>query len=330
MGKPSAPKPPDPAKVAGAQVAQNVSTALAQSTLNNVNQVTPDGSLTYSVDGYDTLTDPNTGQTYQIPRYTATQSLSEQGQALKGVNDAAGMNLATLARDQSARLGTLLGTPVDLSNDAVEGRLMELGRARLDPMLAQRQEGLRASLSAQGIKEGSAAYDRAMAREGQSQNDAYNQLLLTGRGQAVQEALTARNQPINEITALTSGSQVSQPSFVGTNPAQLANVDRAGLENQAYQQNLAAWQQNMANRLGIMGGAFGLGANAIMASDRRLKTDIRRVGTTDGGLPIFTYRYKAGGPVQMGVMAQDVLEVAPHAVHDIGGGFLGVDYAGVR
>ena len=44
-------------------------------------------------------------------------------------------------------------------------------------------------------------------------------------------------------------------------------------------------------------------------------------------MPIYTYRYKSGGPMQAGVMAQDVLEVNPAAVVDMGDGFLGVNYA---
>lgn len=264
MGKSSrAPAPPDPAQTAGAQTAQNIGTAIAQQSLNNVNQITPDGALTFDQTGTTQWADPNTGRVHEIPQYTATQTLSDAQQAIKGQSDEAELNLATLANDQSARLGTLLGTPVDINNEATESRLMELGRSRLDPALDRRMETLRTSLSNQGIKEGSEAFDRAMARETESQNDAYNQLLLTGRGQAVQEALAERNQPINEITALMSGSQVSQPNFVSTNPAQLANVDRAGLEMAAYQGNLANWQQEQANRSATMGGLFGLGARAI-------------------------------------------------------------------
>lgn len=264
MGKSSkAPEPPDPRETAGAQTAQNVGTAIAQQTLNNVNQVTPDGSLTFKQTGTHRWVDPNTGQVHRIPRYTATQKLSGQQKKLHNISGDAEINLARLARDQSARLGDLLGVPVDINNEATEARLMELGRARLDPALDRRMETLRTTLSNQGIKEGSEAFDRAMARETESQNDAYNQLLLTGRGQAVQEALAERNQPINEITALMSGSQVSQPQFVGTNPAQIANVDRAGLEMAAYNGELAAWQQNQANKNATMGGLFGLAAGGL-------------------------------------------------------------------
>lgn len=54
-------------------------------------------------------------------------------------------------------------------------------------------------------------------------------------------------------------------------------------------------------------------------SDRRTKKDIKRIGKTDDGLPIYTFRYKAGGPIQMGVMAQDVEKVKPSAVKTVGG-----------
>lgn len=54
----------------------------------------------------------------------------------------------------------------------------------------------------------------------------------------------------------------------------------------------------------------GLGLQAAgLFSDRRLKTDIKRVGSTDEGTPVYTYRYQGEGPYHMGVMADE----APHA-----------------
>jgi hypothetical protein len=41
-------------------------------------------------------------------------------------------------------------------------------------------------------------------------------------------------------------------------------------------------------------------------SDRRAKMDIRRVGTTDGGVPIYTYKYVGDPVTRMGVMADEV------------------------
>lgn len=292
--------------------------------MNNVNQVTADGNLTYT-NTYQPWTDPNTGQVHQIPRYTATQTLSPAAQAIKDQDNRASLGMSTLAADQTAKLGSLLSSPVDLSTGATEARLMELGRSRLDPQLARRREDLQANLSNQGIKLGSTAYDRAMSGNDQGDNDAYNQLLLTGRGQAQQEALTARNQPINEITALMSGSQVSQPNYVSPNVAQMPTTDIAGLTNANYQQRLAAWQQKQQGIQGTLGGLFGLGAAAI--SDRRLKADIRKVGQRDG-LNLYEYRYvwDKPGTVRRGYMAQEVLAVIPQAVVRFGK-WLALDYS---
>lgn len=80
----------------------------------------------------------------------------------------------------------------------------------------------------------------------------------------------------------------------------------------------------------LLGGMSGIGGLIGAISDRRAKTDIRRVGTTDGGLPIYTYRYINGDPVTyMGIMAQEALETQPEAVIDTGAILL-VDYTKVH
>lgn len=79
--------------------------------------------------------------------------------------------------------------------------------------------------------------------------------------------------------------------------------------------------------------SFGMNAAPLLPllfpSDKRVKEDIQRVGKTDGGLPVYTYRYKGGGPRMMGVMAQDVQKKNPDAVGKIGG-ILAVDYGAVK
>jgi len=59
-------------------------------------------------------------------------------------------------------------------------------------------------------------------------------------------------------------------------------------------------------------------------SDRRLKTDIKRIGTHPLGIGI--YSYKIFGRRQIGVMADEVLKVKPEAVIVGPGGYLFVDY----
>ena len=328
MGKPSAPAPPDPKETSAASTSTNVGTAIANSYLNNMNQVTPDGSVSYEQTGTYQWSDPYTGKTYDIPRFTQTQTLSQNQQAIKGQNDAASLNLATLGNQLSGTLGQQLTGNFKLGNEAVESRLFELGSARLNPMFAQRDEALRTRLTNQGIREGSAAWNNAMTQQGQQQNDAYNQLLLQGRGQASQELLTEDNQRINQISALLNGGQVSQPNFMATPQSQIPTTDVAGIINNNYQQQMAAYNAQMQQSNSLLGGLFGLGSAGIFKfSDRRLKTDIEKVGETTEGIGVFSYRYKGDTERQVGVMAQEVEKKHPEAVITTPSGFKAVDYS---
>ena len=63
------------------------------------------------------------------------------------------------------------------------------------------------------------------------------------------------------------------------------------------------------------------------SSDQRLKTDIRAVGTTVYGLPLYRFRYTGGEALYEGVMAQDVLHVKPSAVSRGANGYYRVNYS---
>lgn len=316
MGKPKAPATPDPEKTASAQTGTNIGTAIANGYLSNINQVGPDGSLTYSQTGTKKWTDPLSGKVYNIPITTATTKLSDAQQGIYDTNQVTQQNLATIGKDQSAKIGQLLSSPLDLSNDAVEARINELGSKRLDPRFAREEDALRTRLLNQGVREGSAAFDAAMNNFSQGKNDAYNNLALTGRSQAVQEALTARNQPLNEIIGLLSGTQVNAPQFQQMQGQTMPTVDYAGLVNQDYQNKMAAYQQRMSMGQGLLGGLFGLGSSAIMASDERVKTDIEPIGEIKGHA-LYEYRYTGkfdDGKKHVGVMAQEVEKKRPDAV----------------
>jgi hypothetical protein len=155
-----------------------------------------------------------------------------------------------------------LDRPVDLNNDATEARLMELGTKRLNPQFARDEDSMRTRLINQGIRQGSDAWNTEMDDFGQRKNDAMNQLLLSGRGQAIQEQLTERNQPLNEITALMSGSQVSQPNFVNGPQTSVAGTDYAGMVKNNYDAQVAQQQMKNANQQAMMGGLFGLAGAA--------------------------------------------------------------------
>ena len=152
-----------------------------------------------------------------------------------------------------------------------------------------------------------------------NQNMAIQQSQQNWRNQMLSESLQLRNQPINEITALLSGSQIQAPNFSVNSPAPIPTTDYAGIVNQGYANQLGAYGQQMGAWNNIMGGLGGLGASLIMGSDRRLKRDVRRIGSRRG-LNLYEYRYvwDRPGVKRRGYMAQEVAEVRPDAVKRFG------------
>ncbi len=264
MGK-SAPAPTPPKETSAAQTGTGVSTSIANAFLQNMNEITPDGTKTFTQTDEHDFTDSYTGKSYTVPRFTVEQTLSETQQNIKDQNDRAGLNLSTLGADLSGTLGQQLTGNFGLGNEATESRLMDLGMKRLQPRFDERDEALRTRLANQGIKAGSEAYDREMGLLDEQETDAINQLLLSGRGQANQELLAEDNQRINQISALLNGGQVSAPNFmtganvggipITDNASIIANYDRAAAE--------AARDKNMGigSTLSGVGGLFsGYGA----------------------------------------------------------------------
>lgn len=314
----STPKAPDPVATAQAQSGLNRDTAITQQQLNMVNQVGPDGSLTYNQTGTNKFKDSK-GNWVETPTYTATTALSDAQKAIKTQTDAASLNLGTIANERTGFLKDYLSKPFDV-NAATESKLYDLGTKRLDPRFAQEQDALRTQLISSGLRPGTAAFDQQMQQFGQTKNDAYNNLALTGRQQAFNEASFERSQPLNEISALMSGAQVQQPQFASTPQTGVGGVDYTGLVNSKYQADVSKANAGM-------GGLFGLASAGIgLLSDRRAKTDIRRVGTLHNGLTVYSYRYKDSDETQIGLMADEVERIHPEAVTKGADGFSRVRY----
>jgi Chaperone of endosialidase len=320
MGK-KAPAAPDPYKTAAAQGGMNMDTAITQQLLNSGTQINPWGTVSTDQTGNSTFVDSQ-GKTITVPKFTQTTTLSPEQQAIFDQSQAAEGNLAGIANEQSQFLKDYLNKPFEFNNQDAEKWAFDLASPRIRQNQMQAEDTLRSTLANKGIREGSPAWIAEMTRMTNANTDQMNQLALTGRGQAFSEAMATRNQPLNEITALLSGSQVSNPATMSAPMPQagVAGVDYTGLVNQKFQADTANYQNKMGGLFGMLSSGVGL------FSDRRLKTDIRRVGATDDGVPIYTYRYVWGGPVHMGVMAQDV----PDAAFVTDSGFLAVDYGEVR
>lgn len=248
-----APKAPDPVQTAQAQAGVNLSTAVTQQNLNMVDQVNPWGSVNYNQNGSSRFKD-SFGNWIEVPNYTQTTTLSPEQQAIFDKSQAAQTNLAGIAEAQSGRVSDALSTPFEFSNQDAANWAYDLAQSRIAPQQQRNETALRDRLINSGIRPGTAAWDAEMSRLTNANTDQNNQLALAGRSQAFAENLATRNQPLNELSALLSGSQVSNPAQMSSATPQVGvgGVDYAGMVQDQYQAKLA-------NNNAMLGGLFGLG-----------------------------------------------------------------------
>lgn len=299
MGK-GAPQAPNPVNTIQQQTSSNRETAITNAGLGMVNQTDALGNkLTYAQEG---------SWADGTPRYTSTQTLSGPSQQLLNTGQQTQQNLANLAQEQSGRLSGLLNKPLDWS--AQQNYLNDLTAQNLNPQWDRMAEQNEQSLVNRGLRPGSTAYNNAADEFRQSRSNAFNNANLNNFGTALSSQLQLRNQPLNEILALSGGSQLQSPQFTNTPTAQMAGTDVGGIVNQGYANQMSEYNSQQKG----LGGLFDAGLGLLKLSDRRAKTDVVRVGQTDAGTPIYRYRYVSGGPSELGFIAQDLIDTQPDTV----------------
>lgn len=147
----------------------------------------------------------------------------------------------------------------------------------------------------------------------------------------IEEASYLRNMPINDIAALLgTGPGVQGPEFNPVSQVGVAAPDYAGMVQNQYNGQMNTYNQQQAARSNMMGSIFGaagsLGGAAIMMSDRRVKEDIKRIGTLANGLATYAFKYIGFKAQQFGVMAQEVLNIRPDAIVYGDDGLMRVNY----
>jgi hypothetical protein len=123
----------------------------------------------------------------------------------------------------------------------------------------------------QGIPLGSEAYENAKRMFDQRQNDKLVSSIIQGtqtglqaRGQGFSEQAYQRNEPINTLNAVRSGSQVTNPnSFYVNAPQQAttAGADYLGAAGMTGNANIAASNAENAQRNAMIQGLFSLGSS---------------------------------------------------------------------
>lgn len=335
---PSAPDAPDYAGAASQTAAGNLAAARQATAANRVNQITPYGELRYSITGEDP---------YGNPTWTATQSLNPQQQRLLDLQNQASIGLGELSGkglgyvsnmiDQPFSTSTLGAMPINAGEQYQDAMLR-----RLAPTLEQQRSSLETKLINQGIPQNSEAWNRAMMQQGQRENDLLNSAITSGFGVGLQarqrgfeELAYQRNEPINTLNAVRSGAQVTGPQFV--NSAQQATTqgpDLLGAAQMGYNAQMGDFNAKQQAQQNFNQGLMGLGAAGIMASDIRMKENIKQIHWMPNGLPVYEYEYKpefkdhplAGHGKFIGVMAQEVEHKYPQAVTTLDNGYKAVNY----
>ena len=254
---PSPPPAPDYTGAAQATASGNIAAAQQAQQANMVNQYTPYGSLTYSQSGQFPSGNP---------QYTSNINLSPTGQALLSASDTSKLGLAGLQQGATQNVANTMSKPFDLGGvQQTADASYKAQTARLDPQWAQNTELNDAKLANQGITPGSQAYEDQMRTFNAAKNDAYSQATqnaIATEPQTYQLASAAYNQPLNELNALRTGSQVTNPTFnpspqqqTAAGPNYLGAAQSAGQYGQGLYNAQVGQQNSQTAGLGQLGSA---------------------------------------------------------------------------
>ena len=334
---PSAPAAPDYTGAANATAAGNLAAAQTAAAANRVNQVTPYGNLNYSQNGTDAQGNPT---------WTATTSLSDVGQQLLNNQNSTSLGLGSAINSQLGNVQNTMSQPFNPNLPQVGinagQNYQDAAMSRLAPQLSQQRELLNNQLANQGIPVGSKAWQTAQMNQGQKENDllaanttqGFNTGLAANQ-QAYNQAMTNYNMPLNTLSALRTGAQVQNPTFVNSaNQATTAGPDLLGAAGSQYNAAMGNFNSGVAQQANFNSGLMGLAGAGIAASDIRMKENIDPIGVANNGLTVYRFEYKpefkdhelAGHGFHYGYMAQEVEQVFPYAVKTLDDGYKVVDY----
>lgn len=222
---------------------------------------------------------------------------SGRAMASMGVNPNSGrfqgMDRSSQIMGAAAKVGTMNAAAAAEKN---RGDQMRLAATQLGRGISG------ASLAASGASGGSAAGANNLNSTGYNMSAASGAQFMGGLGQA------------------SAGFGQSANTYLGLHGAQMSTWN-------ANQQSKSQLMGAIGGVAGMaMGGGFGSAlGKSLFGSDRRIKMNVRRIGTTKDGFPYYSYQYRWGEPGR-GVMADEVPASMRVKINDV----WHVDYSKVR
>jgi hypothetical protein len=265
----SAPPPPDYKGAAQETAAGNLDAARVATAANRVNQVTPYGNLDYAITGADP---------YGNPTWTATTTLSPDQKQLLDLQNQTSIGMGNLQNKGLSYVENMINQPFDTTKlpqvgiNAGENYSDAIMR-RLQPQLQMEQKSFDQKMANQGIPVGSEAYGNAKRQFDMTQNDRLVaaqtggiDVGLRANQQGFGQAGYVRNEPINTLNAIRSGSQVTNPTFQSVpQQATTQGADILGATQAGYNAQLGGYNAQQASSAANTGGMYQLGGTALMA-----------------------------------------------------------------
>lgn len=221
----------------------------------------------------DFMTNPNPDE-----GWLATVELSPEQQQLLDIQNQTSIQMGGLQQKGLGYVEDMINKPFGTENipqigiNAGEDYSAAIMR-RLQPQLETEQKQFDQKMVNQGIPVGSKAYENARRIFDMSQNDR----LVAAQTGGIDVGLRAnqqgfgqlgymRNEPINTLNAIRSGSQVTNPTFQSVpQQATTQGADILGATQAGYNAQLGASNASNAASAANTGGLYSLGGTALMA-----------------------------------------------------------------
>lgn len=243
------PKQPDPINVGEVtQQAnqQNLSNAATNAAYNRVNQTDQYGNtLNYSQTGTDAQGNPI---------FSATQGMGQTAQQFAGGFGGLGQKYFDTA-----------GQPIGSSMDALN-RSYDAATSFLAPRQQRETAGMDNKLVNMGLDPSSEAYKNRMTDLTENQSGVTNTLAAGLQNQMFNQGLAGRQQQMNELMpGLQYGMGTLNPNLVNTPQVGVQNVDVAGLNTTAKNQEWQGYNAKVQQQNAMLGGLGSIAGSVLMA-----------------------------------------------------------------
>lgn len=266
---------------------------------------------------------------YLTSASSAVQNAYNQNQAN---NQAIGNNLFNAYNQYSGNMGSDLTGARNYSQDVLSGKYLTQQNPYLSGMIDQTNSDVMDRVNALFSQAGQTGSSRQIGELGKQLSNSENALRYQNYSDEMNRMSDAAqlglglNQATNanEATLGALGTTAAQVPYIGAN-------DLAANLGNLWGNAQTTTQKQSGGLLGsLLGAGAQLGSAAIMASERRVKKDIRKIGSEPDGLGRYEYRYVGEGgdhPLRVGVMADEVAALRPWALGPVIDGIQTVDYA---